>query len=91
MNKNKIPKGIYCYDHKGKCPYWSIDKSLPKMENGYCSYLKQSDWDINEQANKDSLKALDDKTNIAFEADAHVLCWSLLWDAVKECGENDED
>lgn len=21
-----IPKGIYCYDDNGKCPFWSIDK-----------------------------------------------------------------
>ena len=51
MNKHRIPKGIYCYDENGNCPYWSIDKSLPEQENGYCAYLKQSDWDINEEVN----------------------------------------
>ena len=45
MNKNKIPKGMYCYDDNGYCPYWSEDKSLPEQENGYCAYLHKSDHD----------------------------------------------
>lgn len=45
-----IPQGCYCYtyDEKGKqitCPYWSLTKSYPKQENGYCSYLKKGDWE----------------------------------------------
>jgi hypothetical protein len=48
VNTSKIPRGVYCHDHNGTCPYWSIDKSLPEQENGYCAYLKQSDWDISQ-------------------------------------------
>jgi len=49
-----IPKGIYCHLDRlddGSylvCPYWSLKEDLPYQENGYCSYLEQSDWDINE-------------------------------------------
>ena len=60
--KDKIPKGIYCYDKNGKCPYWDKDLSKPHQENGYCHYLKTGDWEAK-----------------------HI---SLLWDQVKECGEN---
>ena len=90
MNKHRIPKGMYCYDHNGTCPYWSEDKSLPEQENGYCYYLKQSDWDINEEVNnKNGVEVLDCKTNTKFKADAHDYSCSLLWDMVKECGINE--
>jgi len=39
-----IPKGGYCYDEKSTCPFWDIDPSKPQQENGYCHYLKESDW-----------------------------------------------
>ena len=43
--KNKIPRGLYCYDENGVCPYWSILKDKPYQENGYCSYMKIGDWE----------------------------------------------
>lgn len=45
--KKYIPKGFYCYDNNGNCPFWSLDEDKPYMSNGYCSYLKQGDWDFN--------------------------------------------
>lgn len=60
--RNLIPRGPYCYDENGVCPYWSCDTSRPSQENGYCAYLETGDWEDEG-------------------------C-SLLWDQVKECGEN---
>jgi hypothetical protein len=42
---SKIPEGMYCYDGKGVCPYWSINENYEYQDNGYCSYLKQGDWE----------------------------------------------
>lgn len=44
--ENKIPKGHYCYDDKGTCPYWDIDNTKLYQENGYCNYLGKGDWDL---------------------------------------------
>lgn len=54
MNTNDIPKGPYCYDKNGICPYWEsktpTDPTLPKWQqpvsnynDGYCHYLKKGD------------------------------------------------
>lgn len=89
MKKDKtvIPKGWYCYDIiKGKrvlCPYWSIRKDKPEQENGYCSFLGKGDWEENKEKNwRDSKGKLT-------SADEMGINLSLLWDQVKECGEND--
>lgn len=37
-----IPKGIYCYNNDGVCPYWDMFEEY----NGYCHYLKMSDNDF---------------------------------------------
>ena len=44
-DQSKIPKGFYCYDTNGVCPYWSINKNKSYQNNGYCSYLKQGGWE----------------------------------------------
>jgi hypothetical protein len=48
-DKNKIPKGMYCYksfhNKRSICPYWSIREDKPEQENGYCSYLEKGDWE----------------------------------------------
>lgn len=60
-SKEDIPKGWYCYEqtsdwivpedgslpyYKVKmCPFWSIDPSHPRQDNGYCAYLNIGDWD----------------------------------------------
>lgn len=46
VNINKIPKGIYCYDNKGICPYWSRKNDKPEQENGFCSFLNKGDWEL---------------------------------------------
>jgi len=44
-SKTVIPKGFYCYDEYGTCPYWSLNSGREEQNNGYCSYLKEGDWD----------------------------------------------
>ena len=41
-----IPKGDYCYDENGICPYWDIKLDKPEQENGYCKYLNRGDWEV---------------------------------------------
>ena len=43
--EDKIPKGIYCYDKNGPCPYWSANPNKPEQECGHCSYLDWGDWE----------------------------------------------
>ena len=52
---SKIPRGIYCHtitsSKNGKrkinsCQYWSMREDKPYQENGYCSYLKRGDWEL---------------------------------------------
>ena len=47
MNKlemeKKIPKGPYCYDKDGICPWWSRIAHKPEQDNGYCEYLGEGD------------------------------------------------
>lgn len=43
--EDSIPQGIYCYDENGTCPYWKLVDGKPQYENGYCSYLKEGDWE----------------------------------------------
>jgi hypothetical protein len=40
-----IPKGIYCHD-ENVCPFWSINPDKLSQENGYCSFLKIGDWEV---------------------------------------------
>lgn len=40
--QNSIPKGRYCYDENGVCPFWSLKSKY----NGYCSYLNIDDDSI---------------------------------------------
>ena len=41
---SKIPKGIYCYDEKGKCPHWCMRIDKPIQDNGHCAFLNRGDW-----------------------------------------------
>jgi hypothetical protein len=93
MHKSKInkdtsviPKGDYCYNEKGNCPYWSMKKGLPKQENGYCDYLGQSDYERNEE--KGDIKWSNKDGIVTTITKPHEIGISLLWDQVKECGEN---
>jgi len=57
-DKSKIPNGPYCYTPKrfpckennwiyeiDICPYWSINKTKPSQNNGYCQYMEEGDWE----------------------------------------------
>jgi len=48
INKDQsvIPRGYYCYDSKGKCPYWQLREDKPNQENGYCKFMEKGDWEM---------------------------------------------
>lgn len=85
---SKIPPSYYCesFDNRLTCPYWSIKKDLPEQENGYCSLLGKSDWDINEERGK--LEWKNKQGKIVKITKPHEICVSLLWDKCKECDLN---
>jgi hypothetical protein len=100
-NKKLIPKGLYCYSGNYKtgriiCPYWGLDPTpgRDKQENGYCSYLGKSDWDLNEEKHdiEESISQEDGtyKTTIYTNITNHEFGCndSLLWDQCKECDIN---
>lgn len=81
-----IPKGCYCYDESGLCPYWDLLDDLPSQYNGYCAFLGKSDIEI---AQERELKNM--KTGEVARGDELPFPVSLLWDQCKECGINDVD
>jgi len=86
MKVEEIPSGLYCYNKKGVCPFWSIKENLPYMENGYCSYLGKSDYDLNEEIG--GVETYQGGLYVGL-TDAHEAKMSLLWDKCKECGINE--
>ena len=88
-----IPKGMYCDDEDGKvCPFWSLLLELPEYENGYCAYLGKSDWDLNEDIDKQGgCKYMVYETGKVGIVSAHDFCCSDIWDKCKECEVNEED
>ncbi len=43
--EDQVPPGFYCH-HDGKvCPYWTLVPALPYGMNGYCSKLREGDWE----------------------------------------------
>lgn len=90
-----IPKGLYCHGAKMDevCPYWGIDTEHPylEQENGYCSYLEKSDWDLNEEEGEiEFIRYKDGKEIGRFKDNPHNVSLSLLWDQCKECGINND-
>ena len=93
MDTSVIPKGQYCetFGANAKtCPYWSEIKELPEQENGFCSYLNKSDFDINEETGTLQCFPKDPQMK-DFPITAHEVSWSLLWDKCKMCNTNMED
>ena len=83
-------KTVYCYNNNGTCPFWERKKDLPIQENGYCHYLGKSDYELNEEYNKEDkvifAKNEEDMGKTIEEIfDLHFPS-SLLWDMCKECG-----
>lgn len=86
-----IPKGPYCYDDKGLCPYWSEDLSRHEQENGYCSYLERGDWEMNDDKKWRVAYVKDGEANHELQSGHDLgIPMSLLWDQCKECGINDD-
>ena len=94
-----IPQGVYCHssgDTRSVCPFWDYDDELPEQENGYCHFLKISDFQENPircQSSKiirsRNPEDIGKTVSEFFETD-HIPM-SLLWDQCKECGVNPED
>lgn len=89
--ENNIPKGIYCYDENGTCPYYEEVGTLyfsnkPEKKELLC--------DIFSECTKD------DPTTRCVCPTKVIRCRyldftdfeekTLLWDKVKECGINDD-
>lgn len=97
MRKSKklIPYGMYCFDYKNnkRCPYWSRDISSKRNahENGFCSYINKSDWDLNEIKTTITQWTKEDE-KVFKDTSWHDLGLneSLLWDQCKECGIHEE-
>jgi hypothetical protein len=89
-DESLIPEGPYCYTpQKGRaarCPYHTT-KEINGVHVPYCSFLEMGGLD-NDMEDSEFNKLVehyggDDEV---FEA----LPLDLLWDQVKECGENDD-
>lgn len=84
----QIPSGPYCYDAQGTCPFWGRKHLTDGVSVVYCSYLRQGDVsDLTDQA-FDRLKEFHRTSSDEDIWGLYPL--DLLWDRVKECGENDE-
>lgn len=85
----QIPSGPYCYDENGVCPFYHGRHRLAnEVEIVWCSYLQQGDTSNLSDSQFEQLKRLH-KTN-SNEDIWGLYPLDLLWDSVKECGENDE-
>lgn len=78
MDTSVIPRGYYCYDEKGTCPYWELREDKPKQANGFCKFMGTGDWEEEEG------DVVDDHYSLI----RNQSCSSLLWDQCKECGIN---
>ena len=104
QEKSVIPYGDYCYNENGRCPYWiykkiTHDKKVPKryrqieeeeevsVSIPYCLYLNKGDvFDISDE----EFEELKYFHNCTDEELLSKYPLSLLWDAIKECGENED-
>lgn len=85
---SRIPKGVYCYDNNGNCPYGTYKTiKTPKGDVvlNYCEVLKECDSHCTDEEFDKLLSLHGDEDSIW---DAYPL--DLLWDSCKECGYNDE-
>ena len=81
-----IPKGCYCYDENGICPYWDIQDDLPEQYNGYCGFLGKNDMELAQEMELENCS-----TGERVCGDDLPFPVSLLWDQCKMCGINDDD
>jgi len=40
-----VPRGMYCYDGRGNCPYWDKAENAQNQVNGFCWLMGKGDWD----------------------------------------------
>jgi hypothetical protein len=105
MEKDKklIPLGVYCYRpdylYIGEerepwefpivyCPYYT-HKEINGVSVPYCSYLEKLGWSNSWKDDEEWKKLIEHFGSESKTLDALEL--DLLWDACKECGENDEE
>ena len=85
-----IPSGPYCYtyDTDGKykpCPYWRRIEDRPEQYDGWCDFLELGDLE-----NEEEMEFTDMETGEKKKGNELPFPCSLLWDACKECGINDD-
>jgi hypothetical protein len=39
-----IPKGCYCYDENGVCPFWWSLSDFEEQSDGYCTLMEKGDF-----------------------------------------------
>jgi hypothetical protein len=68
-----VPRGIYCYDEKGNCPYWDKAENVPEQNNGYCWLMGKGDWDTDMDLLWDACKSCGLKDSFAPEGTLEVV------------------
>lgn len=84
----QIPSGPYCYDGTTVCPFFQGKHYITNgVDIAYCSYLKLgSIGDLTDE----QFEALKEFHSTSSDEDIFELYpLALLWDQVKECGENE--
>lgn len=91
LMRRLIPRGVYCEGPNYRCPFLFRDSGREEQNNGYCSYLRAGDWNLNKLYNQgeftvqyiDEFGHTEEKIIKGEDLD---FGWSLLWDGCKECG-----
>lgn len=84
----QIPSGPYCYDENGRCPFWNRRTVIDPVSVVHCSFLQQGDTS---DLTDDEFERLKEFHHTSSNEDIWgIYPLNLLWDQVKECGENDE-
>lgn len=98
MKDNLIPKGVYCYDKNGNCPYFTYleiyDKecdSVNPIRIPYCLYLSKGSMPNGSWKNKEFSRLKEHFKMSDSEIFDEILPLDLLWDQCKECGVNTDD
>ena len=78
-----IPYGMYCYNAKGTCVYWSLKDDREEQYNGWCDFLEKGDLELEKEM---VLKDMQGAKEVF--GDELPFPVSLLWDQCKECGIN---
>jgi len=77
-----IPHGPYCYDNKGRCPYFTI-KFINNIGITWCKYLNLGDLGNITDNEFKNLKQFHNNEDVN-----KLYPLSVLWDQVKECNIN---